>query len=382
MKLGLLYPRSQAHPNIDIDFVDGVKTCLKEKGLTNEVQISMESVGFGGAEKEVYEKVEKLIRFDQVDMIVGFVDMKVLPLLEPLLFSSGKLMIVVNPGANYPQNWVPQPNIVHLTLQHAFLNWMTGGLAAEKEQAKGAFVTTFFDCGYLHTAAITKHFMKKGGTPVFNYVNRDKYDDSFHIQPLLDFLAANKETDRLLCTFDALPASLLYNRLNNLPDADALQLFVSPMMLEKEGLKELNNGFRFSVDGFLPWHPSLQHEANSHFQSYFEEHAKRPVSIFSLLGWEAGLIVEEIRSKNKGSYDAETIIASLAGEPVISPRGTLKLDAATNYFTAPAIRCHIEKGATSMSMKWLKHLENEWAAFSETEPESVSSGWTNTYLCY
>ena len=381
MKLGILYPRSNAHPEIDVDFVDGIKTCFKEKGLVNSVQIVMESVGFGGAEKEVYEKAEKLIRFEKVDMIVGFIDTKVISLLEPLFYSSGKLLLVVNAGANYPANWVPPANIIHLTLQQAFLSWLTGGLAAGEEKSSAAYASTFYDCGYLLGAAATKHFVKNGGEMMFNYINKDKYDDSFTIKPLVEFLTVNNGTRKVLCSFDETPSALFYDRLNSAL-IDDLELFVTPMMLQAKALAGLNDGFAFPITGFIPWHPTLPHEANRHFKTYFEEHAGRPATIFSLLGWEAGLIIEEIIQNSKDNYDAEGIIGHLDDTFIISPRGSLKLDPNTHFFLAPAIKCFIAKGATTVNMKAVKQLDDDWNLFTEVEPEAISSGWTNTYLCY
>ena len=132
MKIGVLYPRSKAHPGMMVDFMEGMKTALNYWQLTKSVQLITESIGFGGNEKEVYEKAEKILTLEDADILVAYIDLKVIPLIEPLLYSTGKLMIVVNPGANYPQNWVPQPNIIYLTLQHGFLCWLTGMLAAKK----------------------------------------------------------------------------------------------------------------------------------------------------------------------------------------------------------------------------------------------------------
>ena len=69
-------------------------------------------------EKEVYEKAEKLLMIDGVDVLMAYIDQRVMSILTPLFYASGKLVIIINPGANYPLNWVPQKNMVNLTLQH------------------------------------------------------------------------------------------------------------------------------------------------------------------------------------------------------------------------------------------------------------------------
>ena len=61
MKIGVLCPRSKAHPDMMADFVDGIKSALKHYQFNNEVQLITESIGFGGNEKEVFEKAEKIL---------------------------------------------------------------------------------------------------------------------------------------------------------------------------------------------------------------------------------------------------------------------------------------------------------------------------------
>ena len=199
MKIGVLYPRSKAHPGIMVDFVEGIKTALQHQQLDQKVRLISESIGFGGNEKEVYEKVEKLLVLEGADVLVAFVDLRILEIIKPLLYASGKLVLAVNPGANYPENWVPQSNIVNLTLQHGFLCGLTGKLAAQMNKTNAVTATTFYDCGYLHIAAMVKNFVKAGGNIIYNYVNNQPYDDAFDIIPLTDYLSSDKTTQFTLC---------------------------------------------------------------------------------------------------------------------------------------------------------------------------------------
>lgn len=59
MRIGVLYPRSKAHPGMMADFADGIKAALKHYQL-KDIELISEIVGFGGNEKELYEKVEKI----------------------------------------------------------------------------------------------------------------------------------------------------------------------------------------------------------------------------------------------------------------------------------------------------------------------------------
>ena len=383
MKIGILYPRSNAHPEMMLDFMDGIKTSLKQQKLDDRIQLISESVGFGGNEKEVYEKAEKFLVLEGVDTLVAYIDLRVLEILKPLLYASGKLVLIVNPGANYPQNWVPQPNIVNLTLHHSFLCWLTGKLATQLSKTSAVTATSFYDCGYLHTAAMVKGFVKQSGTITFNYVNNQRYDDAFEIKQLTDYLSSDQESNKLLCVYDSLPASLFYSRLNTFDEAANLPLFVSPMMLEQKALEKIADGYRFSIEGFIPWYSFSENKANQEFIDSYQQQTKKTPTVFSLLGWETGFIAREVFLQNDGQFtDGNELAGRLANIKIKSPRGEMKLDPETNYFIAPVFKCSIKQNSDKTTVEYIKTPEKEWAEFVGETLEAVHSGWTNTYLCY
>jgi branched-chain amino acid transport system substrate-binding protein len=382
MKLGILYPRSNAYPGLMADFMDGIKAAFNHTEMHQNIRIFSESIGFGGNEKEVYEKAEKILVLEAVDILVAYIDLRVLELIKPLLYASGKLVLVVNPGANYPQNWVPQPNIICLTLQHGFLCWLTGKLVIEKKKLNAVTATSFYDCGYLHTAAMVQGFAESGQVR-FNYVNNQRYDDSFHIQELTDYLSSNNDTDNLLCVFDSFPASIFYSRLNTFPHAGNLDLFVSPMMLEPIAVEHTGKGFNFSINGYISWHRSDENNANMVFTNTYRQQTNRVETVFSLLGWETALIINQIFKNGSDNYaDGTAVAESLKKIVIASPRGEMRLDEETNYFVSPVIKCSLPANTNEMLMQTINHPQAEWEAFVNDPVEGATSGWTNTYLCY
>ncbi len=384
MNIGILLPRSSAHPNISLDFIEGIKVYLQKNNLSESFHLFTENIGFGGVEKEIYEKAEKLLTIDEADILIAFLDLKVTKILEPLVNASGKLMIIVNPGANYPQNWSPKPGIVYLTLQHSFLCWLTGRKAAIGTPSyNGLMATTFYDCGYLHGTAMVQSFIKQGGAITFNYINNQAYDDAFDINKLTEFLTQDKTTDKLLCIFDALPASLFYKLLNDVEDVERLQLYVSPMMLETKALEGMGAKYKFSVEGYLPWHYSLDHEANILFKETMQEQKQKIPSVFSLLGWEVGMLLGKISTDcDNCKGDGDKIAEQLSANVFTSPRGALKLDRETNYFLADPYDCHIDSETNQVKLQKEDNVQVEWKEFSNQSPETIVTGWTNTYLCY
>jgi branched-chain amino acid transport system substrate-binding protein len=381
MKAGILYPSSTAYPAADLDFINGIRACLAASGATGAISLTLESIGNGGAEKEVYSKAQKLLRIDGVDMVVAFADLKVIPLLEPLFFASGKLLLVVNPGANHPQNWLPQPNVLYLTLGHAFLNWICGRNAAEQGHREAAIATSFYDCGYLHGAAMVRGFMENGGAPAYNYVNNQAYDERFEIAALTGFLAGNPQVHALLCTFDAAPAALFYERFAAAPITQDHELFVSPMMLQPEAVRAIPEDAGFQIQGYSPWNAGSEAPANQRLREAFAAMTGTAPDLFALLGWEAGMILESI-AKSGSAQNCETLLAGLMATTLDSPRGSIWLDPATNHFIAPILHCRRVQAELRQTELPEAFIREAWTAFSAYELEGVASGWTNTYLCY
>lgn len=380
MNVGILYPRSKAHPGITQDFMDGIKayTGLQETGIT----FISESIGYGGSEKEVYEKAEKLLLIEGVDMLVAFIGEKVLEILHPLLQSTGKLLLVVHPGANYPFSWIPQPNIIQLTLQDAFLCWLCGQDAGKEAGGGAVMATTFYDCGYLHLATMVRGFTDSGGNIVFNYVNNQPCKDGFHIDEMENFLAADPGRKNVLAIFDELPASLFYNKLNSIENAGELNLYVSPMMLQPAALAN-SGSFQFPVSGYTPWLPGEEAGSSKDFCEGFRMKSKRDPGLFSLLGWETGMILKHISASiSSGFNDGAAIVQALQKITFNGPRGKLQLDAATNYFTSPFVLCIIPQKTGQMTTRVKVFPADAWATYIQLPTDGSASGWTNTYLCY
>jgi hypothetical protein len=155
------------------------------------------------------------------------------------------------------------------------------------------------------------------------------------------------------------------------------------MMLEQKVLEKMAGGFKFSIDGYLPWHAELENNANRVFLDNYRQQTKKNGNIFSLLGWETGLILREIFLNSDGNYtDGAELAGRLANEKINSPRGEMKLDQETNYFIAPVCKCSMKQNSETLIVERIEIPEKEWAEFVELPTEGVSSGWTNTYLCY
>lgn len=381
IKAGVLYPQSGIYPLLGADFLSGIKASIAFHGLKEKVQLITEPVGFGNSEKEVYQKVEHLLLMEGADIIIGFLDLKVISVVQPLFTATGKLFIVVNPGANYPENWVAHPTTIFLTLLDSFLCRLTGIMAADNGDKKGIMAASFYDGGYQHCNSFVKGFTGNGGSIYFNFISPQKIKE-FNIISLEDFIQNNPDIKSLLCIFSGEEANLFYKSLNKVPGAGSLQLYVSPMMLEENNCSAIKEKIDNQVKGFIPWHSSLDNENNLHFKKIIVEYSGRKANIFSLLGWEAGLIMDFMIQNNIGGSEGEKIVCQLHKTSVKSPRGFLQTDELSNYLIGPVLNAGLDAAGQVVVDTIIENISPEWKSFMKAEESVVASGWLNTYLCH
>lgn len=132
LRIGLLLPCSTLFPSLGLDFNNGIKEFLKSYVINDDVSFIMDNIGFGINEQEVYTKAEKMLLQDDVDVLILFADSRIAELLQPLFTACHKILLVVNFGANFPENWTPAPTTITHSLNFCWHARLTGQLAARK----------------------------------------------------------------------------------------------------------------------------------------------------------------------------------------------------------------------------------------------------------
>jgi branched-chain amino acid transport system substrate-binding protein len=382
LRTGILLPRSTLYPSLGLDILNGIKNFLKNQNLSGEVKLITDNIGFGVNEQEVYSKTEKMLLQEDADVVVLCADTSMTEMLQPLFTASNKILLAVNFGANFPDTWQPAPTTITNSLNFCFHTRLSGKLAANETNHKAANVVSYFDGGYRQCYTMLQSHQENGGEPVFNYVTAHKTAD-FTLAPLVDFLEHNSDVNTLLCLFAGDMAEMFYREVSPLQQKYKLNLYVSPMMLDESLKNTLGNEFSIEhVKGFIPWHHSLNNTANKLFKETIAS-AGHSANYFTLLGWETGLLLEEIlRLHNTGNTNAASVVKSLSEISFDSPRGLMKIDAATQYSYGPSYLAACKNNFEINIGNEVENTEEEWTAFiKEKLPPGESSSWRNTYLC-
>ncbi|MBK6937495.1 MAG: ABC transporter substrate-binding protein [Chitinophagaceae bacterium] len=383
LRTGLLLPRSTLFPSLGHDFFNGIKTLLRSERISEDIHFIIDNIGFGINEQEIYSKAEKMILQDDADVVLLFADTRIAEMLQPLFTACNKLLLVVNFGANFPDNWTPSATTITHSLNFCWHAALTGTLAAKETNKQAINTVSYYDGGYRQCFCMLHAHQVNGGTPRFNHVTNIKLED-FTLEPVSGFLKENHDINTLLCLFSGEQAERFYKEIDALQLQQMLNLYVSPMMLDETLQPPLYNNVKaVNVKGYVPWHSSLDNEANTVFKRQYAGVTGNPVNYFSLLGWETGLILQAILQQYAaGNKHAASVVTALTTITISGPRGWLKTDASTHHTYGPSYLASCS-GAFDIKIEVvLNNTEEAWSAFTKTKLYSgESSSWRNTYLC-
>jgi branched-chain amino acid transport system substrate-binding protein len=375
-------PRSTLFPSMGIEILNGMKEYLKQQQVFDQVKLFTDNIGFGINEPEIYGKAEKMLLQEDADIVMVCADTIITEMLQPLFTASNKILLALHFGANFPDNWQPAPTTITHSLNFCLHARLTGKLAANETNKQAANVLSYMDGGYRQCFSMLNAHQSNGGVPRFNFITNHKADE-FTLAPLAEFLEQHTDVNTLLCLFAGDMAEKFYSEVSPLQEKNNLNLYVAPMMLEGSLKNSLSDDFSINnVKGFIPWHSSLSNAANSRFKETISSTGSVP-NYFSLLGWEAGMMLKEIiRQNNSGNSNAATVVKSLPETSFDSPRGWMKMDGAVQHTYGPSYLAVCKNNMEITISNEAENMEEEWASFTKEKlGQGEHSNWRNTYLC-
>jgi branched-chain amino acid transport system substrate-binding protein len=382
LRTGILMPRSTLYPTLGLDLLNGLKQSLRRVGAMEDVQFFIDNIGFGTNEPEIYTKAEKMLLQDDIDLLLVCADARIAEMLQPLFTASNKILLIVNFGASFPDTWQPAPTTITHTLNFSLQTLFTGMRAAATSSKEAINFISYYDGGYRLCYNMLQAHQGKGGIPVFNHVTQLRTSE-FSLQPALDFLEAHPEVQTALCLFSGEQAVKFYNEMALRQAQKPMRLFAAPMMLE-DSLQKLPGGdFSINgVEGYIPWHGTLDNENNRSFLSCLKE-AGIPANYFSVLGWDAGLVILEVVALRKaGIQNAAQLVPKLTKAVYESPRGWMKIDGPTHQSYGPSYLAGFNAVMQISIGEELPDMDAAWKLFVEKSVlTGEGSSWRNTYLC-
>ena len=379
--IGILLARSTYYQTIGFDLYEGLRSGLKHLGR-NDIKIVTENIGFGADKQQCYRSAEKLLLEENASVVIAYIGHRMAQLLRPLFLAANKVLIVLDAGANMPQEWSACPNIFY----HSLHNSLGASLAAKQAIIDGytsaGMVTGYYDGGYLHTYSISKGFEETGGTISFNHATGYKTED-FTIEPLKNHLEEFPNS-ALLSLFSGDFVQWYFKGIKTSFEGQNLPIYLPPFGFEEMMLSDTEYPSN-NIKGIAAWSKKINSSENKAFIETMKT-ADRTPNLFSLLSWESATIalkVIELIDEHKNNISQIAIgLQSFAFE---SPRGKIYFDSKTNTSIAPLYNATIiaaydgkcELQIESEATDVFEHFEK----LTTQELNNSTSAWYNSYTC-
>ncbi|WP_130736562.1 ABC transporter substrate-binding protein [Flavobacterium sp. J27] len=379
-KIGVLLPRSTYYETINFDIYQGLKFGL-ENLKNKEYKIIIENIGFGAEKQQCYRAAEKLLLEEDVSIVVAYIGHRTAELLRPLFLAANKMLLVLDAGANLPNEWPSCPNIIYHSLHNALGARLAAQKAVNDGFNEGALITGYYDGGYLHTYSISKSFEDFNGKIVFNHATGYKIED-FSMEPLQSHLNTYPNT-ALLSLFSGDFVQWYFKEIEKHFKNHNVPIYLSPFGMEESMLEQAvfpsNN-----VKGIISWSKKINNPENRIFIETLENSGKKP-NIFSLISWESASIIDKILDLlDLHKNNLIDVCSGLAEFKFNSPRGIVTFEAKTNTTLSPLFEAKlIEKnGFCEIEIeKSIPHYKEEFEKLASFELENINSAWYNSYTC-
>jgi len=379
--IGILLPGSTLYPSIGIDFLQGIRSCLKYY-QTPDITLHNFPIGYGLHDNDIYTQAEKMLLTNDADVVIAYADDRVAQKLSPLFAAAGKLLIITNAGAHYPPHAETGfSNTLFHSLNDCLYSYMTGRLCGESPEHKKAIAaTSFYDGGYQHCNAMSTAYANAGGEIQFNFISHFK-KEQFNINPLAAFIQSNPAVNTLLCLYCGDMARCFYEQIAPLQQQYNLQLFGSPMLFDNTpGDFAETNPFVKQIKGYTGYTASLPNEQNRNFTDFFKKEYNKEANLFSLQGWETALLMIYYLQHQTGGVSVLQAIEKLKEKPVPSPRGAVRVNN-SHVVTGPAYLVNAEGKLQVQVLEMIEDIMPYYNDMISQVPDTFFSTWQNTYLC-
>jgi branched-chain amino acid transport system substrate-binding protein len=325
IKIGFMLPYSGTYASLGNMIESGFKLYVQQHGgKLGGRDIEYFKVDDESDPSKATENVNKLIKRDNVDVLVGTVHSGVALAMAKAAKDSKTLLVIPNAGADAITGPMCAPNIV----RSSFSNWQPGyamGVVAGKKGVKKAMTITW---NYAAGAESTKGFaegLEKNGGKVAKQLTLPFPNVEF--QALLTEIAAQKPD--AVYAFFAGGGAVKFVKDYAAAGLKDIPLY-GPGFLT-DGTLEAQGQAAQGLLTTLHYADNLDTPRNNQFRKDFAIAYKTQPDVYAVQGYDAAQILANGLSAVKGDLSKrDALTAAMHKTPVDSPRGKFTLSAAGN----------------------------------------------------
>jgi len=326
LKVGLMLPYTGTYASLGNAIENGFRLYVTEQGgkLAGR-EIEFFKVDDESDPSKATDNVNKLIKRDGVDVIVGTVHSGVAMAMARAAKESGTLLIVPNAGADAVTGAMCSPNI----FRSSFSNWQSayaaGDVVAKQGKKKAVTITWKYAAGDEMANAFKEGFEKSGGQ-VVKQLNLPFPGVEF--QALLTDIAAQKP-DAVFAFFAGGGAVKFVKDYAAAGLNKNISLY-GPGFLT-DGTLEAQGDAAQGIFTTLHYADSLNTPRDNAFRLAYAKTYKQQPDVYAVQGYDAGQILSVGLNAVKGDVSKKAEFAAAVEKATIdSPRGAFTLSKAHN----------------------------------------------------
>jgi branched-chain amino acid transport system substrate-binding protein len=326
LKVGLMLPATGTFAALGDAIEKGFKLYVDEQGgKLGGRSIQYFKVDDESEPSKATDNVNKLIKRDQVDVIVGTVHSGVALAMARAAKESNTMLIVPNAGADAITGPLCAPNI----LRSSFSNWQpgfaTGVVAAQKGYKRAMTITWNYAAGTETVKGFTEAFEKGGGKVVKDL---SLPFPNVEFQALLTEIAAQKPD--VVFAFFAGGGAVKFVK-----DYDAAGLRkASPLMgsgFLTDGTLEAQGASAQGLLTALHYADGIDTPRNNAFRNKYAVTYKAQPDVYAVQGYDAAATLAAGLTAVKGDFGKrDAMVAAMRKAQIDSPRGKYTLSAQHN----------------------------------------------------
>jgi len=326
IKVGLMLPYSGTYAALGNAIENGFKLYVQEQGgKLGGREIQYFKVDDESEPSKATDNVNKLIKRDNVDVLVGTVHSGVALAMAKAAKDNNTLLVIPNAGADAITGPMCGPNII----RSSFSNWQPGyamGVVAGQKGVKRAMTITW---NYAAGAESTKGFaegLEKGGGKVTKELNLPFPNVEF--QALLTEIAAQKP-DAVYAFFAGAGAVKFVKDYAAAGLNKTIPLY-GPGFLT-DGTLEAQGAAAQNMLTTLHYADNLDTPKNNAFRKAYAIAFKSQPDVYAVQGYDAAQILANgLKAVGGDLSKRDALAAAMRKTPVDSPRGKFTLSAAGN----------------------------------------------------
>ncbi len=326
LKVGLMLPATGTFAALGDAIEKGFKLYVQEQGgKLGGREIQYFKVDDESEPSKATDNVNKLIKRDQVDVLIGTVHSGVAMAMAKVAKESNTLYIVPNAGADAVTGPMCAPNIFRTSFSNWQPGYSTGVVMAGKGHKKAMTITWNYAAGSETVKGFTEAF-EKGGGKVIKDLNLPFPNVEF--QALLTEIAAQKP-DAVFAFFAGGGAVKFVKDYAAAGLNKTIPLYGSGFLTD--GTLEAQGAAAQGLITTLHYADGIETPRNNAFRNKYAVTYKSNPDVYAVQGYDAAQLLAAGLTAVKGDFSKRDAMQQAMRKAVVdSPRGKFSLSAAQN----------------------------------------------------